>query len=214
MRFIPAFAGNIVCSGLVGAKHSVHPRVRGEHSIERAFGDRQDGSSPRSRGTYFRYPRQRKINRFIPAFAGNIRLPLRAMRNQPVHPRVRGEHIFQLKKPRSGDGSSPRSRGTWYTGGRDQSERRFIPAFAGNISLVNASMRVLQVHPRVRGEHRILNSQDPTHLGSSPRSRGTSVTPTPLAGTARFIPAFAGNMANRYDDRHARPGSSPRSRGT
>ena len=70
---------------------------------------------------------------------------------------------------------------------------RFIPAFAGNAQCIRGDVYNSTVHPRVCGERQI-----PYHLlrpdhGSSPRLRGTHVSPPRGSLPSRFIPAFAGN---------------------
>ena len=114
------------------------------------------------------------------------------------------------------------------------SRSRFIPAPAGNITLVQIGFLTQSVHPRACGEHK--SDPDPygTRSGSSPRLRGTFMAGLRLGFRWRFIPAPAGNMhpdpaqyplctvhpracgehmfqrqpVHRYD------GSSPRLRGT
>ena len=90
------------------------------------------------------------------------------------------------------------------------------------------------VHPRVRGEHVSAFRAYAALTGSSPRSRGTCRDRPGAPGQSRFIPAFAGNIAEhgpnparssvhpRVRGEHMlsrttdfyRAGSSPRSRGT
>ncbi len=114
LRFIPAFAGNIGLHSATRPQMAVHPRVRGEHLHFNDFNRRIAGSSPRSRGTSFFDFLMSSPLRFIPAFAGNIPRRRIHIRNNSVHPRVRGEHAG--------------------TAARLLNEDRFIPAFAGNIS--------------------------------------------------------------------------------
>ena len=80
---------------------------------------------------------------------------------------------------------------------------RFIPAFAGNAQCIRGDVYNSTVHPRVCGERQI-----PYHLlrpdhGSSPRLRGTHVSPPRGSLPSRFIPAFAGNASS------TRPSSGP-----
>ncbi len=74
---------------------------------------------------------------------------------------------------------------------------RFIPAGAGNTSLVSIQRPVLPVYPRWRGEHcsvwAMLNAFD----GLSPLARGTLSRLPSCRWIARFIPAGAGNT-NRH----------------
>ena len=111
---------------------------------------------------------------------------------------------------------------------------RFIPALAGNINLQIRHNAYSSVHPRARGEHRVMVRRMCRIFGSSPRSRGTWRRHQSRPARARFIPALAGNIALRTRKRRCMPvhprargehsasclcsspvyGSSPRSRGT
>ena len=111
-------------------------------------------------------------------------------------------------------GSSPRARGTRYSG--------------------SSSWRWQQVHPRGRGEHFLISAAVFPPPGSSPRARGTLSLDTVRLLDRRFIPAGAGNTALRFlrfrelavhprgrgehathlQDGAATRGSSPRARGT
>ncbi len=90
-RFIPACAGNagfhVSRPGLV----AVHPRVCGERGFYRCNQCKEDGSSPRVRGTRRNRGGVEHRLRFIPACAGNAdKRPLGALLRS-VHPRVCGE---------------------------------------------------------------------------------------------------------------------------
>ena len=117
-----------------GPPRTVHPRARGEHvesqpdqpvagrsipahagntSPDSASIDEPDGPSPRTRGTR---PARRRRSAF-----------------RPVHPRARGEHVFDLARARSGFSVHPRARGEHVLPvRRERSARRSIPAHAGN----------------------------------------------------------------------------------
>ena len=166
---------------------AVHPRVCGEH-----FGSSNrhilwGGSSPRVRGTCLHGCYSHPILRFIPACAGNILPTCNTDPQKTVHPRVCGEHVsLQLSgidpagsSPRvrgtysKHSGSSPRVRGTFAFMLDNNSLNRFIPACAGNISVMEGCGLSHSVHPRVCGEHEV-SFTAPTDLdGSSPRVRGT-----------------------------------------
>ncbi len=83
-------------------------------------------------------------------------------------------------------------------------QARLIPAHAGNTRTGNATSCTTTVHPRARGEHVRHCRIGQLHLGSSPRTRGTLLTPQAHAHGDRFIPAHAGNTPPL-----PRAGSSP-----
>ena len=156
------------------------------------------GSSPRSRGPHRPSQRCPVGHRFIPAFAGTTLLRRLAMRFSSVHPRVRGDHVQKGNISPMRPGSSPRSRGPRSSTRTAQSPFRFIPAFAGTTSAGRVPVRVVPVHPRVRGDHISRASAGSGCSGSSPRSRGPPCSRTPRAAQRRFIPAFAGTTSMRH----------------
>ena len=198
-RFIPAGAGNTHRSDSERIRLSVHPRRRGEHTLEPYPVHQRDGSSPQARGTPPPGCRRQPPTRFIPAGAGNTpsRLPLCV--TGPVHPRRRGEH-FCAGQPRRGRcGSSPQARGTPDCRLPAVTYRRFIPAGAGNTRNLWPAYRCTSVHPRRRGEH---PNGDSTHIstsGSSPQARGTPPEGHRTCSRRRFIPAGAGNTRRPYE---------------
>ena len=131
--------------------------------------------------------------RFIPAFAGNTSAGKYRTWPATVHPRVCGEHQYQLRSPGVFGGSSPRLRGTHYRPHHRAYFPRFIPAFAGNTFLALKGYSASPVHPRVCGEHGPELDNDSGPYGSSPRLRGTLGGIVGGQGDGRFIPAFAGN---------------------
>ena len=94
--------------------------------------------------------------------------------------------------------------------------------------------QTLAVHPRACGEQSLTCCRGDALIGSSPRVRGTGDFPRPAVRLWRFIPARAGNrsrsasirlsvsvhpracgeQAVQHRQRAAKPGSSPRVRGT
>ena len=90
-----------------------------------------------------------------------------------VYPRWRGEHSSCSWPARHTAGLSPLARGTRKA--RDQAARgeRFIPAGAGNTSLIRSSNAVEPVYPRWRGEHAAAIDAIAAVGGLSPLARGT-----------------------------------------
>ena len=92
-------------------------------------------------------------------------------------------------------GSSPPARGTLSAADVAVPDARFIPACAGNTSLIRVSWVRISVHPRLRGEHGIESCLSVICLGSSPPARGTRGGSGLKGRIYRFIPACAGNTA-------------------
>ena len=174
------------------------------------------------------------VRRFIPACAGNSGSGRTCTASAPVHPRVRGEQLVRRHLLRLEVGSSPRARGTAHVVGAVPPLGRFIPACAGNRRATIDAAANISVHPRVRGEQRMVLFMRTTGSGSSPRARGTGACLCRAGLVWRFIPACAGNRktaatSSRATTVHPRvrgeqragrkgagmtDGSSPRARGT
>ena len=193
-RFIPAPAGNMMCRFGVPDIRAVHPRACGEHWMKKHSTDGAAGSSPRLRGTWYPPAHVKHFFRFIPAPAGNIRPCLGSSRSAAVHPRACGEHARRQSPHRRQLGSSPRLRGTSGRGRSGQRRPRFIPAPAGNMPCCCKVKSISPVHPRACGEHEWAKMLEGLGNGSSPRLRGTSLTPKGNQLCLRFIPAPAGNI--------------------
>ena len=151
-RFIPACAGNAAATRPPIWCMSVHPRMRGERDLLCFSLKGRGGSSPHARGT----PRDRRlhlrVNRFIPACAGNAFCAEVVHRLRPVHPRMRGERQTVIDEIMSYCGSSPHARGTLTPTEENQLRERFIPACAGNAGGCSSAEPESSVHPRMRGE--------------------------------------------------------------
>ena len=173
VRFIPACAGNSVTVSPAVRPAPVHPRVCGELDWAETDANDDTGSSPRVRGTHHRGVKHHRVQRFIPACAGNSAYTLAEAQALTVHPRVCGE----LAAPWSAGDSHP----------------RFIPACAGNSWLAEPTRCPSPVHPRVCGELIVSRWETCRLRGSSPRVRGTRTTALRNQRTTRFIPACAGN---------------------
>ena len=194
----PACAGNgSYSSGIVGCS-PVHPRVCGERGGRSQLGRRGTGSSPRVRGTDVQRRAMPRLNRFIPACAGNGGSLGARARTATVHPRVCGDGLA----PGSALGGSPVH--PRVCGERSVSKLWANPYFGSS--------------PRVRGTAdagpTVLQSE---HSVPSPRVRGTGKPRVEVQERQlrRFIPACAGNGSTvSRSGTTATDGSSPRVRGT
>ena len=214
VRVIPAWAGNT--KSLLFRHHSSpgHPRVGGEHSVERAKAPSSDGSSPRGRGTHADRQRDVPQGRVIPAWAGNTVDVVALERADAGHPRVGGEHPTSSNASARRSGSSPRGRGTPRPRMRRRTSRRVIPAWAGNTRTSGCCPPRPTGHPRVGGEHaeRAINQQ--ARDGSSPRGRGTRFARRWRRGAGAGHPRVGGEHAGVPWRAADYGGSSPRGRGT
>ncbi len=172
-RFIPAHAGNRFFAATVCSCEPVHPRACGEQIIEKPDDLALTGSSPRMRGTVAPRLAGDISYRFIPAHAGNSSPRFRRARRTPGHPRACGEQIGGRDAVFPKSGSSPRMRGTGFTGRSWIEPSRFIPAHAGNRSARALAQKHIAVHPRACGEQLPSGGPSSHTTGSSPRMRGT-----------------------------------------
>ena len=192
---------------------SDHPRIRGEHRQE---GRRQGlvwGSSPHTRGA--RHPGEVCPKRpgIIPAYAGSTSRRPRRTDGRGDHPRIRGEHVdplgafvdlqdhSRIRGEHSGYrrlvsspmGSSPHTRGAPDCGQARQFGDGIIPAYAGSTKRAALKSGDLKDHPRIRGEHDVLDCRPPATSGSSPHTRGAPPRKHSTIATSRIIPAYAGS---------------------
>ena len=172
---IPACAGN-TCRILPRFhRHRDHPRVCGEHVIQKKAGVGLTGSSPRVRGTPEGIAFILRACGIIPACAGNTMSTDLALKNLGDHPRVCGEHISTRFFRTLQSGSSPRVRGTPFMRFCAVNLDGIIPACAGNTTLGFERADHNGDHPRVCGEHCAITLLIASISGSSPRVRGTRI---------------------------------------
>ena len=103
------------------------------------------------------------------------------------------EHPFQSRTMRVKAGSSPRMRGTRFSGSFFLLFIGIIPAYAGNTPFGFRGGGIVWDHPRVCGEH--IDTKDGRMMttGSSPRMRGTQCLMHFVLHLLGIIPAYAGN---------------------
>ena len=93
-------------------------------------------------------------------------------------------------------GLSPLARGTLRHHLLSTWCRRFIPAGAGNTTVLYSLIMGGPVYPRWRGEHFPARSTGKQRAGLSPLARGTQDVQSIIHSLKRFIPAGAGNTSN------------------
>ena len=131
------------------------------------------GSFPLTRGTRSTDLHFLRSERFIPAYAGNSSHFQFPNRIWTVHPCLRGELGSVAGLPWKTRGSSPLTRGTPRRKFVTEVVVRFIPAYAGNSNMTAWGVRVVTVHPRLRGELKPFSEGHKFAFGSSPLTRGT-----------------------------------------
>ena len=170
---IPAYAGSTDGCKDGYRWHGDHPRVCGEHSLERTTSAMVTGSSPRMRG----------------AQVDGHRNAIEAM----DHPRVCGEHGTDATARGARSGSSPRMRGAPSRPPVRFSTLGIIPAYAGSTCGKQCRRPGEPDHPRVCGEHCGKQCRRPGEPGSSPRMRGAPMWKIDGQSTLGIIPAYAGS---------------------
>ena len=132
VRIIPARTGNTAGRRTVQNVGSDHPRSHGEYPPPPRLTPPPPGSSPLARGIPPSSSLVSRVNRIIPARAGNTQTTLYRPRNRPDHPRSRGEYFLAITLKGVFHGSSPLARGIPVEIHLRAVSGRIIPARAGN----------------------------------------------------------------------------------
>ena len=146
------------------------------------------------RGILLKICRGDWLDRFNPAYAGNIASPWVGSYTCQVQPRVCGEYWKSYLSAEIFTGSTPRMRGISHLISFSTFYTRFNPAYAGNIVLLVLHSFLFQVQPRVCGEYRFLNYLSINLSGSTPRMQGIYYEYNGAECEFRFNPAYAGNI--------------------
>ena len=149
---IPAYAGSTMIGANQHHCRRAHPRLRGEHPLQRLLPSRNPGSSPLTRGAHRRRRPRVGVGGLIPAYAGST-----ATTYAPAG---------------AGRGSSPLTRRAPHTVFYVSPGAGLIPACAGSTGDSHSSFGSVQAHPRLRGEHRSMTTRAIKQKGSSPLTRG------------------------------------------
>jgi len=193
-RFIPTCVGSMIERVARFQRVSVHPHVRGEHSVPLQMILTQTGSSPRAWGACGDPELFAGAARFIPTCVGSIACPVAADPPPPVHPHVRGEHCNFSGSVNYLLGSSPRAWGALNSPPPQSEAARFIPTCVGSIAPAALVPLNPAVHPHVRGEHEIEILDFIGADGSSPRAWGAWRRGGEMERRQRFIPTCVGSI--------------------
>ena len=127
------------------------PRGRGSHARRPPEGGAAGGSSPQARGSRGAHVDASRLERVIPAPAGQSSSRDREYAGGTGHPRACGAVLRTACVVAGLKGSSPRGRGARLRYGRHARAVRCIPAWAGRSSASRRSGVPPRLHPRVRG---------------------------------------------------------------
>ena len=136
----------------------------------------------------------------IPAYAGSTFCRRILFFGTRDHPRVCGEHAKKRILDEAITGSSPRMRGAPRNTDRRGFRQGIIPAYAGSTGPQRGLRFDDGDHPRVCGEHLVLDTRDLRTSGSSPRMRGALPTISCICVVIGIIPAYAGSTANTQSE--------------
>ena len=150
----------------------------------------------------------------IPAYAGNTSRNRPRTRKRRDHPRVCGEHRTRVHIGVHEWGSSPRMRGTQREFWHHQLPYGIIPAYAGNTATGEYPLAGIRDHPRVCGEHEIMEDTGIHAIGIIPAYAGNTPDASRLIGTGGDHPRVCGEHALSHLVFAVVAGSSPRMRGT
>ena len=150
---IPACAGSTRSAQLTRITPRAHPRLCGEHENYHSRKYRVQGSSPPVRGALSCYVPSVHDVGLIPACAGSTACAVFDIHAGKAHPRLCGEHLFQMSAIALPAGSSPPVRGAPYGPERHVTDPGLIPACAGSTFGCVWWFVGCGAHPRLCGEH-------------------------------------------------------------
>ena len=151
-----------------------------------------DGLSPRVRGNPAYENNNRRLNRSIPACAGEPHADALIDTPCKVYPRVCGGTQSSHATGVAAAGLSPRVRGNRLSAGAARRPPGSIPACAGEPQVDKYWRFQMSVYPRVCGGTNVSCQVAPSRSGLSPRVRGNLYLSLRKHGYKRSIPACAG----------------------
>ena len=212
-RITPACAGKTPTRREMDLTVTDHPRMRGEDA-EKALADmRGEGSPPHARGRRAAPTASRDFARITPACAGKTQRACLPVREQPDHPRMRGEDYEFDATGICGKGSPPHARGRHRGDYRAYVSKGITPACAGKTQIATYPRPFARDHPRMRGEDCVVDKWLYRRFGSPPHARGRLAGKSGSAKSNRITPACAGKTAFSKWASTVFAGSPPHARG-
>ncbi len=189
---IPADAGEPTRCGWIWTRTTVDPRGCGGADEQRDLLIRDEGRSPRMRGSPDHELRDPTERGSIPADAGEPTPSRRWRCCKRVDPRGCGGADRRQEEPSEARGRSPRMRGSQNYGAREGARHGSIPADAGEPGDERQGGAAGGVDPRGCGGARSPSAGRVTTSGRSPRMRGSRRGERACAVDLGSIPADAG----------------------
>ena len=207
------------CVGLTRAdrprrpRRAVHPHVRGAHGGLRSVISAGHGPSPRAWGSRDVHRGHAEQARSIPTCVGLTWFPARPCFRGPVHPHVRGAHLFDSDSLALVGGPSPRAWGSRRCRRGRRGRPRSIPTCVGLTPAEGKRATQRTVHPHVRGAHRDPRFPSAALIGPSPRAWGSPVGISHVGFYVRSIPTCVGLTVPQRSGRPFLSGPAPRAWG-
>ncbi len=168
--------------------------------------------SPRTRGWSLHVDAARRPAAVLPAHAGMVPSGRTTSRPAGSAPRARGDGPSNAQRRRLAERCSPRTRGWSLDRYYRKDFRRVLPAHAGMVPRSRTRRGPCRSAPRARGDGPVTKPWQCGEGGCSPRTRGWSPDPEPVAVPAAVLPAHAGMVPSPSPGSAARVGA-PRARG-
>ena len=147
-----------------------------------------------------------------PAYAGKSRFRHGCIYSTRDHPRLRGEKMRKHQCPTCDRGSPPLTRGKGKSSVPKPMPRRITPAYAGKRLDRLFDERLVEDHPRLRGEKSSGRICKTPTAGSPPLTRGKAFRRLLKYRADGITPAYAGKSCSRFLQKLA-VGDHPRLRG-
>ena len=212
-RFTPTYVGKTYRGTGDRPRPAVHPHVRGEDAAADAYPAFDDGSPPRTWGRPVNCSIFTETSRFTPTYVGKTGTGPRRERRPPVHPHVRGEDRFLLRRWRQQRGSPPRTWGRLRDAPRLPGAARFTPTYVGKTPGSEREPGLPAVHPHVRGEDSTSRYPPESNCGSPPRTWGRHGVLCVFTGALPVHPHVRGEDQTCPQRPHSICGSPPRTWG-